>query len=156
MNDTSYVNGRAPIIDWQVVVTVKNDLQLKHATEWLIENKADYDIKFHLDSSGNHTETYISVTEFPWAHRMKDFAEHLEKCDFDYDASSVIVNDSPVNQPQWPAKYLEAEMAFAWKELNKFYEVDTEEWREAHRDAVLRKREHFEELWIVTHGDWRV
>jgi hypothetical protein len=83
MNKTSYVTGRAPIIDWQVVLTVKNDFQLKHATEWLIENKTDYIVDFHHDGSGNHTETYITVADFPWVHRMKEFAEHLEKCDFE-------------------------------------------------------------------------
>jgi hypothetical protein len=83
VNKTSYVNNKAPIIHWQVTLTVKNDAQLKFATDWLIDNKTNYEIEFSHNEFGNVNEAYITVEDFPWAFRMKEFAEHLEMCDFD-------------------------------------------------------------------------
>ena len=48
-------------------------------------------------------------------------------------------------------EFLEQEAIFCEAETAKFYEVDTIEWRNQHRSAVLAKREEFLQLWISGH-----
>jgi hypothetical protein len=54
----------------------------------------------------------------------------------------------------WPRGYLTAEAAYTKIELDKFYEVDSNAWRDEHRSDVLCKREEFRLKWIEEHGDW--
>lgn len=50
-------------------------------------------------------------------------------------------------------EFLEQEAIFCEAETAKFCEVDTIEWRNQHRPAVLAKREEFLQLWISEHQE---
>lgn len=56
----------------------------------------------------------------------------------------------------WPERFLIEEHNFCKKELQDFYAHDSDEWRNARRDAVSKKREEFRRKWNARHGSERV